>query len=268
MSNGLERYSVTSRSSDAVSETVTDTIAKETPVAISYNGVSHAVMMASPTYLEDFAYGFSLTEGIIQQPTDLLAIESQTAMQGIALQLKVRSESAKNLVNRKRSLTGRAGCGICGLTELSAAVPTLESLDVNVPPSHSAIDCALEAMQSLQAMQLASGGIHGAALCTGLGEVKIVREDVGRHNALDKLIGAAIRSRVESTHNAFEPSDFILISSRASHELVNKCVIARVNSLVTLSAATTLAIDVARNTKLNLIGFVRGKRQLIYHQNN
>lgn len=259
--SGLQQKPVRQRSDSGVEKGM-DFVADEVPVALSYNGETHAVMMASPIDLEDFAYGFSLTEGIIKAANDVRSINIERARKGIAIQIAVAQQQAEKLKQRRRSLAGRAGCGICGLTELSAAVPDLVPLDGCSAPSHTAIKHAAQALGNLQALQQVCGGIHGAALCDNNGENLLVREDVGRHNALDKLIGAALRSE-----RPIQADDFVLMSSRGSHELVNKCVLAGVNSLVTLSAATSLAIDVATKAHLNLIGFVRGDRQNIYFQN-
>lgn len=261
---GLKNITLTSRSSEDQSESINDFVAEEVAVAVTYNGLTHAVMMATPVDLQDFAIGFSITEGIIDEQPDLQAIEVRQTKHGIALQLQINPELAKRLASRQRSLSGRAGCGICGLTELAAAMPELEPLTPQPAPSHSAIDSAVAALQTQQKLQKACGGIHGAALCNSAGEIILVREDVGRHNALDKLIGAVLSSR---STPPFASDDFILMSSRASHELINKAALVGVSSLVTLSAATTLAIAVASKANLNLVGFIRGKRQLIYHQN-
>ncbi len=262
MPSGLQQKLVTQRSHSGV-DTGVDFVADEVPVALSYNGETHAVMMATPIDLEDFAYGFSLTEGIIQAANDVRSISIERAKKGIAIQIAVAQQQAEKLKQRRRSLAGRAGCGICGLTELSAAVPDLVPLVGRSAPSHIAIKHAAQALGELQTLQQVCGGIHGAALCDYNGKNLLVREDVGRHNALDKLIGAALRSE-----RPIQADDFILMSSRGSHELVNKCVLAGVNSLVTLSAATSLAIDVATKAHLNLIGFVRGDRQNIYFENS
>ena len=259
--SGLQKRTVKSRESSSTTEVGVDLVADEVPVAVTYNGKTHAVMMASPVDLEDFAVGFSLTEGIVNQLNDISSVEVVTASQGVSLQVVVPARFNDRLAQRQRSLSGRAGCGICGLSDIAAAVPNLTPLNSMAAPSHSAVSLASQTLHAKQSLQQACGGIHGAALCNGSGEVLLVREDVGRHNALDKLIGAAFKANPE---RPFDETDFILLSSRASHELVNKCVMAGVTSLVTISAASSLAIDIANQTNLNLIGFVRGDRQLIY----
>lgn len=271
---GLKNYAVVSRESDAVSQPVTDQVAEETAVAVTFNGITHAVMMASPSNLHDFVIGFAITEGIIDQPQDIHSIDIETGKQGIAIQTRIPAALVKRLAARQRSLAGRAGCGICGLTDIAAAVPKLSALKPQAAPNHAAVDKAAHAIQAQQVLQQACGGIHGAALCNRSGELLLVREDVGRHNALDKLIGAAFQAAQTRTNDSapkfdspFAEGDFILMSSRASHELINKCVVVGIGSLVTLSAATSLAIDVASQTRLNLIGFVRGHRQLVYYSN-
>ena len=259
--SGLQKRSVISRESPELSNEIFDLVAEEVPIAVAYNGKTHAVMMASPVALKDFAVGFSLTEGTVDQLVDIKSIDIIEAKQGISIQVHIPANLVQRLSKRERSLSGRAGCGICGLTDIAAAVPQLGKLEPAAVPSHASIDKAAKTLQEKQTLQQACGGIHGAALCSAAGDVLLVREDIGRHNALDKLIGASVRS---NSKQPFKDDDFVLLSSRASHELVNKCVMAGVKSLVTISAASSLAIDVAQKSNLNLVGFVRGDRQLVY----
>ena len=256
--SGVAERRVLLRHADNIQRWELDQIADETPVAFSYNGQSHAVMMASPLDLEDFAIGFSLTERIIDSRDDLLDIDIRKATQGITIQLQMKPALMERLDRQRRQLSGRSGCGICGITDIAAALPHLEPLPPSAIPSHDAINKAVDALKENQVLQNDCGSVHGAGLFTKDGSLVALREDVGRHNALDKLIGAQF--------DKLSPDCFVLMSSRASHELVNKVAIAGIGTLVAISAATTFAIDIADKVNLNLLGFIRGSRQVIYAQ--
>lgn len=258
---GVLQRAVQEQTSDRAHSEKLDHIAEEVPVAFAYNGQSHAVMMASPLDLHDYAIGFSLTERIIDSADDILAIEILEAKQGFTIQLHVKPHLVERLDQQRRQLSGRSGCGICGISDLAAAIPQLEPLAVSQKPSHSTIEAALKLFQSKQSMQQQCGAVHCAALFNQQGELLELKEDIGRHNALDKVIGA--RTKLSPVL----VSDFIVMSSRASHELITKTVIAGAGSVIAVSAATSLAIDIAKQLNLNLIGFVRGERQVVYHQN-
>jgi FdhD protein len=254
--SGVAQRAVRLRHSDSIGQDKLDYIADEVPIAFAYNGQSHAVMMASPLDLRDFAIGFSLTERVIDSVDDIVDIDIRKAAKGITIQLQIKAHLVKRLETQRRQLSGRSGCGICGITDIAAAVPNLSPLKRSVIPSHDVINKAVQTLQENQVLQNDCGAVHGAGLFTQSGDLLSLREDVGRHNALDKLIGSQVLN-LESTH-------FVLMSSRASHELVNKTVIAGVGTLVAISAATTLAIEYAERTNLNLLGFIRGSRQVIY----
>ena len=259
---GTQLRSVTFRHSNTLYSQQQDIIAEEAAIAISYNGQSHAVMMASPVDLEDFAIGFSTTERIIDTPEDLTTIQARKAKQGYTLNLQIRKELMQRLAGKQRITSGKSSCGVCGISDLAEALPSLDSFKSSPTPDHSIIEKAVRTLHANQALQQQSGATHAAGLYQrASGEQLLIREDIGRHNALDKLIGAL------TTQPSIKKSDcFILMSSRASHELISKSVIAGINTLVTISAATSLAIELAEKTNLNLIGFVRGKRQIIYAQ--
>lgn len=271
---GLETRRVVESLSDS-SNIKQDTIAQEVPIAFAYNGQSHAVMMASPIDLEDYALGFSLTERIIDSQTDILNCEIRQAKQGFTINLHIKKELMVRLEKQRRQMSGRSSCGICGISDLAAAIPQLDALDAMTLPNHDVISKAIDAFHQHQTLQRECGAVHCAALFDDQGELKILREDIGRHNALDKLIGAATGTLIDITNGTLigtaeghliDNKHFIVMSSRASHELITKTVIAGVNTLITMSAATSLAIDMANKLNLNLIGFVRGERQLIYNQ--
>ena len=254
--DGVEERSVLLRHSEQLRSSAMDYVAQETPVALAYNGESHAVMMASPIDLHDFALGFSITERIIDHTSDIRAVEIRPAAQGITVNIQIKPALMERLKGKRRQLSGRSGCGICGITDLAAALPIIEPLADSLLPSHAVIDHAVTRLKNNQILQQQCGAVHCAGLFTGDGELVVLREDVGRHNALDKLIGSQI--------NNMQSDYFIVMSSRASHELIAKVAISGINTLVTISAATSLAVDLAEKTNLNLVGFVRDKRQIIY----
>lgn len=253
--------------------TVQDKVAEEVPIAFVFNGVSHAVMLATPLDLKDFALGFSLSEGILRDKSDLYDIEVVKQAQGIELRLDIATECFVKLKERRRNLVGRTGCGICGAESLEQALrlPQMDNLNksaVSKPLSASHIQAAFHAIQSKQVLQQATGATHACAWVSAQGEVDLVREDVGRHNAMDKLIGALARQ--ENNRQEKEPNQqegFVLTSSRASVEMVQKVASAGIQVLAAISAPTGLAIRVAETYGVTLIGFLRDQQFVIYtHQ--
>ncbi|MEG3079324.1 formate dehydrogenase accessory sulfurtransferase FdhD [Halomonas sp. 5021] len=236
-----------------------DLLALERPVALVYNGISHAVMMASPTDLEEFALGFSLSEGILADVTECYDLDIHEAPQGFTVHLTIASQRMAELKQRRRSLTGRTGCGLCGTEALEQAIRPIPHV-VAPPVSDGAIQRALQELAAHQPLQAATGASHGAAWCNAQGRIQRLCEDVGRHNALDKLIGALAREA--------SPLDegFALVTSRASYEMVHKCASAGIGALVAVSAATALAVEQAQASGLLLAGFARPGRHLIYHR--
>ncbi|GGB96204.1 sulfurtransferase FdhD [Marinobacterium zhoushanense] len=242
-------------------ETARDQLAEEVAVALVYNGLSHVVMMASPTDLEDFALGFSLTEGIIERPEQLYGIEAEHRTLGIELHIEIASECFVKLKEHRRNLVGRTGCGLCGAESLQQAVDMPKPVAAVALPDGQAIETALGQLKANQPLQSVTGAVHGAALCDLEGHILLLREDVGRHNALDKLIGARAADRESYPDNS---ESFVLISSRASYEMVNKCNSAGISTLVAVSAPTALAVEHASSSGMNLIGFARPGRHVIY----
>jgi FdhD protein len=244
-----------------------DMVATETALALVYNGVSHAVMMGTPNDLEDFALGFSLSEGILKDPKQLLDYEAVETEKGIELSMTIASEPFARLKQRRRSLVGRTGCGICGAESLEVAVREPSALEDSKRAglgmlTHTAIQKAADELPSLQTLQQETGAVHGSALCTPNGEIIMVREDVGRHNALDKLIGAL--ARLEAKKGERMVTGFVITTSRASYEMVQKTVTAGIGTLAAVSAPTSLAVDLAKKAGLTLIGFLRRDRHVVY----
>lgn len=233
-----------------------DFVIEEVPVALVYNGISHAVMMATPVDLEDFAIGFSLSEGLLLSADELLDFQINHCEQGIELCLTVLERSFNRLKQKRRNLTGRSGCGLCGAESLQQALSIPMPITATVDISPQAINRAASGFIDHQKLQRLTGGCHGAAWCDEDGHILMVREDVGRHNALDKLLGALAKS---------EPVDgFILVSSRASYEMVTKAAHCGISCIASLSAPTSLAISLAEKCNVCLVGFVAPGRHLLY----
>ena len=238
--------------------TAEDSIATEVPVALTYNRLSHVVMMATPEHLEDFALGFSLTEGIIGGVGDLIATRVVPREGGLEVAMTIEEAWFDRLSTQRRNLTGRTGCGLCGAEKIEQALRYPDPVGHSVKVTHQAIQQALEQMQQHQPLQAVTGATHGAAWCGLGGYIETLREDVGRHNALDKLIGALSRQ-------AFDPAaGFVLVSSRASYEMVYKSAMAGMELLVAISAPTTLAVEFAQRSGQTLVGFARPGRHNVY----
>ena len=262
-----------------------DKVAEEVPIALVYNGISHAVMLATPLDLEDFALGFSLSEGILRDKTDLYAIEIVKQAEGIELRLEVATECFVKLKERRRNLVGRTGCGLCGAESLDQALrlPQIDNRQNNSsglehakaalqPNSYKPskpllathIQAAFYDIQTKQTLQQATGATHACAWVNAQGEVVLVREDVGRHNAMDKLIGGIAKQEKTEPKLANKNEGFVLTSSRASVEMVQKVATAGIQVLAAISAPTGLAIRIAEVYGITLIGFLRDNQFVIY----
>ena len=269
----LSEVNVTRWRNGVVSQ-ATDKVAEEVPIALIYNGVSHAVMLATPQDLEDFALGFSLSEGILQSKSELYDVEIVSQPQGIELRLDVATEAFVKLKEKRRSLVGRTGCGLCGAESLEQALRLpmrlpikTHGLTANVPSSideasspvvhASSIIKAFHAMQTQQVLQQATGATHACAWVNADGGVQLLREDVGRHNAMDKLIGALAKLPRQE-------DGFVLTSSRASVEMVQKVAIAGIIILAAISAPTGLAVRIAEDYGVTLVGFLRDNQFVVY----
>ncbi|WP_198115464.1 formate dehydrogenase accessory sulfurtransferase FdhD [Massilia rhizosphaerae] len=235
-----------------------DMLIEEVPVALVYNGISHAVMMATPADLEEFALGFSLSEGIIAGPGQCYGIEVERTAGGIAVQLDIAGSAFMALKERRRSLTGRTGCGLCGVDSLDQVCRPVPALPPARGLNAAGVRNALAALGDRQALARLTGAAHAAAWCAMDGTLAIVREDVGRHNALDKVIGAMARGRVR-------PGDgFVLITSRVSFEMAQKTAEIGVPALVGMSAPTLAAVDLADRAGMTLLAFARGQDFVCY----
>lgn len=250
------------RYADGVIEATQDMIAEEVPIALEYNGISHTVMMATPQDLEAFALGFSLSEGIIRTVVDVYDITVEMVNDGVSVQLEIASACFNRLKEKRRSMTGRTGCGLCGSDSLAQAL-RLPELTKPLSGGHKvaidAVQAGLLALREGQLLQKVTGATHATALVDAKGALLLCREDVGRHNALDKLIGAMHQHADQARAAAF-----IVTSSRASYEMVQKTIVAGMSMLVAVSAPTGLAIRVAETYGMTLVGFARDERFLVY----
>jgi FdhD protein len=237
---------------------VADAIAEEIPVAFVYNDRPHAVMMSTPSDLEDFALGFSLTEEIIGNADEFGKVEIVQALAGIELRVAIPAARAAKLDDRVRELTGRTGCGLCGAQTLEAAVRHPAAVSEPAPIREYALRTALSELHGKQTINVATGATHAAAWASTNGEILLVREDVGRHNALDKLAGAMLRGN-------FDPyAGFLLVTSRASFEIIMKAATVGIGIVAAISAPTALAIALAQETNVTLIGFARAEGYSVY----
>lgn len=221
-------------------------VPEETAVAFEYNGRSHAVMMASPADLEDFALGFSLAEEIIGSAADIENIAVRETPLGFVVNLTVDPLRLLRGSLRSRSMEGRSGCGLCGVDSLVHAVREPRKIEVSLEVDPAAVAAAFRALPDHQPMNRANRSVHAAAWCAPDGAIRLAREDVGRHNALDKLIGAVVRSGADPA------TGFVVMTSRCSFELVQKTAAVGIPLLATISAPTALALELARNANLTL----------------
>jgi FdhD protein len=235
-----------------------DMVVDEAPVALVYNGIAHAVMMATPSDLEDFALGFSLSEGILAHPRECYGVDVENGPEGISLQIEIASSAFMRLKERRRTLAGRSGCGLCGVDSLQQVCRPLPRL---VPPAGfnaAGVRAAVAAIGAEQLLTRLTGAAHAAAWCGMDGRLHLVREDVGRHNALDKLAGAMRRQGLDPA------TGFILITSRVSFEMAQKAAMAGVSALVGMSAPTLAAVELAEGAGMTLLAFARGSDFVCY----
>jgi FdhD protein len=233
-------------------------LAQEVPIAFEYNGIAHAVMLATPADLEDFALGFSFSEAIAA-PAQFRGVDVHESAAGVTLAIEIAAEAFVGLKARRRTLAGRTGCGICGtesLAQVLRPLPDLSAYAVRVTPR--ALARAHGGLAAVQPLQRATGAAHVAVWCDPTGAIVLAREDVGRHNALDKLIGALVRAAIDPR------SGFALVTSRASVEMVQKSAMAGIAVLAAVSAPTALAVRTAESCGQTLIGFARGASFNVY----
>jgi len=225
-------------------------IPEEIPVALTYNGSAHAVMMASPCNLEDFAVGFSLTEGVVSDPVQIESLEVIPVAQGIELRMWIARYRDEALRQRRRCLAGPTGCGLCGLESIADALRPIREVQSDFAVPASSITAALAEITTRQHLNRQTHAVHAAAWCRP-GQEMVLREDVGRHNALDKLAGALARKLVTAE------TGFLLLSSRVSIEMVQKSAAIGVPIIVAISAPTALAVRACDWAGMTLIAVAR-----------
>ena len=253
---------VVQRSRDGHLSQIEDLVAEEAPVALIYDGASFAVMMATPCDLEDFARGFSLSEGLVERADGILSIETVSLLEGIQLHIATAPDTRGAALSAQggRSLPGRGSCGICGTRELEDAVrpaPRVRSAPAFHPDM---LERALAELPAHQPMNAVTGAVHAACWVDADGRIVLAREDVGRHNALDKLIGAM------SVRDIATDAGMLLLTSRASYEMVTKAARAGIGLIAAISAPTALAVDLARGAGIRLVGFARRGGYNLYTQ--
>lgn len=236
-----------------------DALATEVPVALQYNGISHAVLLATPTFLEDLALGFSYTEGIIRTTDDIYDVQIEQDERGYSVDIEMASACLNQLKQRRRQLAGRTGCGLCGLESLNEVRRQLPIVPAPTQPyQRDAIFTALDQLRDQQPLHQITGATHAAGWANLSGDIQVVREDVGRHNALDKLIGHLLKQQVATSEG------MMVVSSRASFEMVQKTAAFGVPILIAVSAPTSYAIQVAEELGLLLVAFGRAKQFSAY----
>ncbi|MBP6505722.1 MAG: formate dehydrogenase accessory sulfurtransferase FdhD [Rhodoferax sp.] len=243
---------------DGTSSVDVDAVASEVPLALSYNGESFAVMMATPLDLEDFALGFSLSEAIICSADELSGIDVHAHLEGFAIDMRIPQARAEMLASRARNVTGNSGCGLCGTRELEQVLRHPAPVAHGQALRATALQRGLAALGAAQPLNQATGATHAAAWAGMDGQLVLLREDVGRHNALDKLIGAMAQSRIEVANG------FLILTSRASYEMVQKAATFGIGMIAAISAPTALAIHFAEACGVTLVGFARGTSHVIY----
>jgi FdhD protein len=255
------------RLTPAGAETRDEVVAEEVAVALVYNGISHAVMMATPCDLEDFARGFTLTERIVEKPSEIYDIEVDederepapgSRGRGIEVRLEIASQRIVALQRQRRTLAGRTGCGLCGVDSLDAALRPVALASGTGRVARAAITRAMAALPAHQKINQANGATHAAGWATPDGTLVAVREDVGRHNALDKLAGALAKS------GAGSDGGFVVVTSRCSYEMVQKAAAIGAAAIAAVSAPTSLAIATAEQAGIGLAAFVRENRLTVY----
>lgn len=243
-----------------ISENEMDYIVREYPVALIYNGISHAVMMATPSDLEVFAKGFSLSEGILHSLSELYSLEIRHNTLGVEVDMTISSRAFMALKEHRRMMVGRTGCGLCGVESLKQLYANLPIVNTSVSSIWlNQIPNAIAQLKVRQRISELTGGAHAAAWVVK-GQIVALFEDVGRHNALDKLIGYLAEQKINVAEG------FVVMTSRASYELIRKCAQYNIGLLATISAPTSMAIEMAKHLNLTLASFCRGDSFVLYTQ--
>ncbi|MDO4697674.1 MAG: formate dehydrogenase accessory sulfurtransferase FdhD [Pasteurellaceae bacterium] len=236
-----------------------DNLIQEVPVALVYNGISHTVMMCTPNDLSDFALGFSLAEMILQDKSELFGLDIVESCHGIEVQMEISSRRFMALKEKRRSMVGRTGCGICGVEQLAQVQQFGKKSDFLAPlqaVNPQIFNDCLRQLEQAQHLSQQTGASHAAAFFTPNGKLLAIREDVGRHVALDKLLGWHAKAE--------QPEGFVFVTSRASFEMVQKCVACGIPMLCAISATTEMAVKIARENNFTLLAFTRKNKATVY----
>jgi FdhD protein len=241
----------------AIAQT-TDQVAEEMPVALVYHDVPHVVMLATPADLEDYAFGFTLSEGLVARADEIRGVEVIQGESSADVKITVAWERFTQLLQRRRNLTGRTGCGLCGAETAADAIRECAPVPAGPTITAAQLHAAITQLASRQPINARTGSVHAAAWVLPGAGIQLVREDVGRHNALDKTIGALARAREDFG------AGYMLITSRASYEMVQKCATVGIALLVALSAPTAFAVRLAQSSGLTLVAFARADQHVVY----
>src|SRR5580698_836547 len=236
----------------------TDQVAEEVPIAIVFHNVPHVVMLATPANFEDFAVGFTLSEGLVGRPDEIREVEVTLGAEAVDVRVTVAWERFTELLHRRRNLTGRTGCGLCGAETAEDAIRDVPQVGAGTDVTIQDLHAAIEQLGSLQLINARTGSVHAAAWVVPGQGIQLVREDVGRHNALDKAIGALVRAEADLSRG------YMLITSRASFEMVQKSATVGIAFLAAFSAPTAFAVRLAQQTGLTLVAFARRDRHVVY----
>ncbi|HEV7632662.1 MAG TPA: formate dehydrogenase accessory sulfurtransferase FdhD [Steroidobacteraceae bacterium] len=237
---------------------VQDSVAAEVPVALSFNSIPHVVMLATPRDLEDLGVGFTVSEELVGDYSEVRDVMLDTSSGAYEVRISIDGTRLGALLERRRNLTGRTGCGVCGAETVEDAIRRPPPVAAGGEAPREGIVAALRRLRELQPLGALAGSLHAAAWVSWSGEVQLVREDVGRHNALDKLIGVKLR------RNEDFADGYVLVTSRASYEMVQKTATLGIRMLVAVSAPTALGVELARECGVTLVGFAREEQQVVY----
>jgi FdhD protein len=236
----------------------TDLVAEEVPVALVYHEVPHVVMLATPADLEDYGVGFTLSEGLVARADEIRGVEVIQGAASADVKISVAWERFTQLLQRRRNLAGRTGCGLCGAETAADAIREVATVPSGVSVSAEELHAVIAQLPERQLINARTGSVHAAAWVRPGAGIEVVREDVGRHNALDKTIGALSRAGADFA------AGYMLITSRASYEMVQKAATVGISLLVAFSAPTAFAVRLAQRTGLTLVAFARADRHVVY----
>jgi formate dehydrogenase accessory protein FdhD len=239
-------------------ELADDVVAEEQPVQLSYQGIPHVVMLATPADLEDLGVGFTITEAVVQSPDEIRSVELKRPDGTLEVRIDIAPERFAAVLKRQRNLTGRTGCGVCGAETVEQAIRRPPRVSAEMRVTVDDLHAAVADLNARQPLNRLTGSVHAAAWVQPGRGIQLVREDVGRHNALDKVIGALLRSGTDPA------TGYLVVTSRASYEMVQKAATAGVALLAAVSAPTALAIRLAEDCGLTLLGFARQQQHVAY----